>query len=254
MLLSRLNTYLWPANLAVSVPSVSGIVPRLFHSKWGVRRMARLKADVAVRAAEQAIELGKAHSELEERLAAGFFDLLKSDAAIARASGDVQAIRSTKKAATVSQDDAVRQGFQLVSAMRALIRSGAPKNKTLWKSFGVGSTLSPTVRSVSGALGTVISAANKFPSETAAVGILAADIQKAQSYATSIATADSEQESSKVTSKQATTQLNAALDRLAGNLTHLASVARLALPADVADEFDALLPGTTRKKPAPKPA
>lgn len=214
-----------------------------------------LKADGVLTAAEQALELAKTHGgALEPRLAAGFFDLIRTDAAIVRADGDVQSSRSTKKAATVSQNDAVRQGFDLVSAIRGAVRSGAPKNKTLWKAFGIGTTMTATVRSVSGALNNVLAAANKFPSETAAIGILASDIQRAQSYAAAISTADSAQEASKLTSKQATAQFNAAKARLASNLTHLASIARVALPAQAAEAFAALLPSSPRRKPAAKPA
>jgi hypothetical protein len=213
------------------------------------------KTDGVVTAAEQALELAKTHGPaLEPRLAAGFFDLIRTDVATVRANGDVQSVRSTKKAATMSQNDAVRQGFDLVSAIRAAIRSGAPKNKVLWRAFGVGSTVSPTVRSVSGALSTILGAASRFPSEIAAVGILADDVQRAQTYATAIASADSVQEASKLTSKQATAQLNAALARLSSNLTHLASIARVALPAKAAAEFAAILPSSSRKKPAPAPA
>jgi phage-related protein len=123
----------------------------------------------------------------------------------------------------------------------------------LWKAFGVGSTLSPTVRSVSAALGTVQAAATRFPSETAAVGLLADDMQRAQTLAAAIASADSVQEASKLTSKQATAQLNAAIARLTANLGHLASVARVALPANVAQSFSALVPSGSKKKPAPAP-
>jgi hypothetical protein len=213
------------------------------------------KADGVVMAAEQALELAKAHSAaLDPRLPAGFFDLIRTDVATVRANGDVQAVRSTKKAATVSQNDALRQGAELVGAVRAAVRTGAPKNKALWRAFGVGSTTSATVRSVSAALGALIAAANRYPSELAAVGILADDVQRAQSYAAAIASADSVQEASKLTSKQATAQLNAALDRLGANLGHLASIARVALPANVAESFGALVPSRSRKKPAPVPA
>jgi hypothetical protein len=212
------------------------------------------KADGVLMAAEQALELAKAHNtKLEPRLPAGFFDLLRTDVATVRGSGDVLAVRATKKAATITQDEAVRQGFELVGALRATVRTGAPRNKVLWKAFGVGSTLSPTVRSVSAALGTVQAAATRFPSETAAVGLLADDMQRAQTLAAAIASADSVQEASKLTSKQATAQLNAAIARLTANLGHLASVARVALPANVAQSFSALVPSGSKKKPAPAP-
>ena len=42
--------------------------------------------------------------------------------------------------------------------------------------------------------------------------------------------------------------MKAAVERLAQNLTHLASIARLALPADVADAFDAALPSSPKAK------
>ncbi|MBL8923883.1 MAG: hypothetical protein JNJ54_33820 [Myxococcaceae bacterium] len=214
------------------------------------RSMAtRWKADVAVRVAEQALELAKPHtSKLEQRLAAGFFDSLKTDAAIARANGDVQASRASKRAATVSQDEAVRGGSELVNALRGVIRSGAPNDKALWKAFGVGTLVKPSVRSVSESLSTVLAGANKYPSETAAVGILADDIARARNLLDSIADVDADQEAKKVTSKQATAQLYAAIDRLSNNVTHLARIARVALPSDVAAEFAEILPSSPKKK------
>lgn len=212
----------------------------------------RWKAEVAVRTAEQALELAKPHqANLEQRLAAGFFDGLKTDAAIARAEGDVQASRARKRAATVSQDEAVHDGATLVISLRAVVRSGAPTDKSLWKAFGLGTKVTPSVNSVSAALTAVISAVNKFPSETSAIGILAGDIQRAQSYLDAIADIDADQEAKKVSSKQATAQLNAAVDRLSPNLVHLAAIARVALPADAAAEFADLLPRSAKKKSQP---
>ncbi|MCU0695070.1 MAG: hypothetical protein MUC96_00925 [Myxococcaceae bacterium] len=213
-------------------------------------------ADAVLRGGEQALELAKTYgATLQPRLSGGFFDLLRTDIATIRANGEVQSVRSTKRSATVSQNDAIRQGAELVSAIRAAVRTGAPANKALWKAFGVGSKVTPTVRSVSGALSAVIAAAAKFPSETAAIGLLAADLQRAQTYAAAIADADSAQEITKLTSKQMTAQYRAALDRLASNLAHLAAVARIALDSDAANAFAAVVPSSTsRKKPAPAPA
>lgn len=211
-------------------------------------------ADTAARVAEQMLELAKPHlAKLEARLPAGFFDSLKTDAGITRAQGDVAASRSTKKAATVSQDEAVREGANLVSTIRELVRRGAPKDKQLWKAFGVGSRFTPSVGTVSSALKGIIAAANNFPSQTQALGILAADVTRMQSYVAAISSIDADQEAKKQTSKQATAQLKAAVDRLAGNLSLLASIARLALSADEASEFDAALPASpkAKKKPAP---
>lgn len=215
----------------------------------------RWKGDVAVRAGEQMLEAAKGHiAKLEGRLPAGFFDGLKTDIAIARASGDVQASRATKRAATVSQDEAVDEGLALATSIRGVVRSGAPGNKALWKEFGVGTAVTPSVRSVSNALSTVLAAANKFPSETTAIGILAEDLQRAQTYLNSIASIDADQEAKKVSAKQATAQLNAAIDRLSGNLTHLVAIAKIALPAADADALAAVLPSSPKRKPAPKPA
>lgn len=210
---------------------------------------SRWDPDEAARAADKLLELSKPNrAVLEARLAAGFFDGLKVDADITRARGDVAASRSTKKAATVNQDDAVAKGATLASSIREVVRRGAPKDKVLWKAFGVGARLSPTVGSVSSALKGILNAANTMPSQAQAVGLLAADVAKVQAYLDAITEGDTDQETKKVTSKQATAQLKAAVERLAQNLTHLASIARLALPADVADAFDAALPSSPKAK------
>lgn len=207
-------------------------------------------ADTAARVAEQLLELAKPHvSKLEGRLPAGFFDSLKTDAGIARARGDVAASRNTRKAATVSQDEAVREGAELVSAIRELVRRGAPKDKQLWKAFGVGSRFTPSVGSVSSALNGIIAAANTFPSQTQALGVLAADLTRVQGYVASISSIDADQEAKKQTSKQATAQLKAAVGRLGNNLSLLASMARLALPASDAKAFEAALPASPKGKP-----
>ncbi|MER2562397.1 MAG: hypothetical protein ABTQ32_16850 [Myxococcaceae bacterium] len=209
----------------------------------------------AARAAAQALELSKAFlSKLEPRLPAGFFDGLKSDADIARAGGDVPASRSQKEAATVSQDVAVREGAVMVSTIRELVRRGAPKNKQLWRAFGVGARFTPSVKTVSSALAGILAAASTYPSETQAMGVLAEDLARIQGYLTSIADIDADQEAKKLTSKQATAQLKAAVERLAQKLTLLASIARLALPARDAELFDRVLPSSPKAKPkAPAP-
>ncbi|MBE2252802.1 MAG: hypothetical protein IAE78_24940 [Myxococcus sp.] len=202
------------------------------------------------------LELAKPHvAKLEGRLPAGFFDSLKTDAAITRTRGDVAASRSTRKAATVSQDQAVAEGAALVSTIRELVRRGAPKDKQLWKAFGVGSRFTPSVGTVSSALKGIIAAANNFPSQTQALGVLAADVTRMQTYVASISSIDADQEAKKQTSKQATAQLKAAVERLSGNLSLLASIARLALPAEDARVFEAALPASPKaKKKAAPPA
>lgn len=212
----------------------------------------RWDGDQAVGVAERILELAKPYrAQLDPRLPAGFFDGISTDAGIARARGDVAGSRSTKRAATVSQDEAVAQGAEIVATVRELVRRGAPKDKQLWKAFGVGVRVTLAVSSVSSALKGVLAAANAYPSQTQALGVLAADLTRMQGYLSAIAQSDADQEAKKLTSKQATAQLNAAVERLAGNLTLLASIARLALPSDVADEFEALLPSTPKKKKAP---
>lgn len=203
----------------------------------------------APRIAERILELAKPYvKDLEGRVAAGFFDGLKSDAAIVRARGDVEASRSTKKAATVSQDVAVREGGRMVVTIRELVRRGAPKDKELWKAFGVGGRIGTSVSSVSSSIGEILNALNRYPGQAQALGILATDVTRLQGYLSSIASVDADQEAKKLTSKQATAQFKAAVERLSSNLTLLATVAKLALPADVAAEFEAALPSAKSKK------
>jgi hypothetical protein len=214
-----------------------------------------VKTDAVLRAAEQVLELAKSdETKLQSRLKAGFFDLFRADVAAVRSNGDVLTRRTSKKAATISQNDAVRDGAELVSAIRATVRTGAPTNKTLWKAFGVGVSVSRNVRSVSAALNVITAAAAKYPAETAAVGLLTDDFQRVQDYAAAIATADSSQEVAKLTSKQTTAQLKAAQARLLDGLAYVAAIARLALPADRAAQYAALVPKSGRKSAPATPA
>lgn len=149
----------------------------------------------APRIAERILELAKPYTkDLEGRLAPGFFDGLKTDAALVRARGDVEASRSMKKAATVSQDVAVREDGAMVVTIRELVRLGAPKDKEFWMAFGAGGRVGTSVSSVSSSIGEILNALNRYPSRAQALGVLAADVTRLQGYLSSIASVDADQE------------------------------------------------------------
>lgn len=133
-------------------------------------------------------------------------------------------------------------GANLVAATRALVRTGAPTDKALWRAFGVGQKVSATVSSVHKALGIVIGAATGNADKTRAVGILTTDLDEARTLLAALPTLDGAQERKRSSSKQATAAAKAAVKRLNANLQHLASIARIALPADKAEPFAAELP------------
>ena len=107
----------------------------------------RWTAAEAVRAAEALITLAaQFRAKLEARMGAGFIDGLAADTASLRdLLGDTSAQRATKRASTVSQNDAVAEGAALVANLRALVRTGAAGQKAVWRAWGVGQQVNHTV-------------------------------------------------------------------------------------------------------------
>jgi hypothetical protein len=219
----------------------------------------RWTSAAVVRAAEQIHPLAVKHRALlEPRLSAGFIDGIKADADAVRAASDAAAdARGTTRSATISQNEALDLGAKLVSRIRALVRTGQPTNKALWRDIGVGTRTNGSVARVTAALTQVLNAANRFPAELRAAGVLPGDLDEARAALSALVAADSSQEGKKVSSRQATQALNATRVRLENNLMHLASVAAASLPAADARLFADALPRTGRgtpKRASPAPA
>lgn len=186
---------------------------------------------------------------MEPRLSAGFIDSTRSRVEQLRLqSGGKASSRSALASATVSQDDAMRLGSKLVITMRALVKSGAPDDKALWRAFGVGKKIDGTVKSVRNALDMLVDGIVKNQNEALAAGLLPSDLDTARVYATSLDDADVTQEGQKVKKGLSTTEVKAMLVVLKKDLTHLVSVAEATLAPDVAARFAAALPPSTPTK------
>ena len=159
--------------------------------------------------------------------------------------------RKERSGATISQNDAVKDGAVLVASLRRLLRSGASKDKQLQKAFGVGLDVKATVSSVEKALGLVIAAASRNEAAVRAAGVLPDDITSARNLLAAVGGADASQERKKLTAKQATAAASVVHARLADNLANLDSIAQASLPGAQAAQFIALIPNSPRKKAAP---
>jgi hypothetical protein len=207
----------------------------------------RWSAAVLLRAAEGLHPLAVKHrSVLEPRLPAGFIDGLKADADAVRAAFDAAIdSRGTKRGATISQNEAMANGVRLIGSIRALVRTGQPNARQLWRDIGVGAKPNGSIGRVTAGLTRILNAATRFPAELRAAGVLQTDLDQARAAPDALVAADSTQEQKKLSSKQATQHLTAARVRLENNLVHLVSVAGVSLPAADAKLFADLLPRTS---------
>lgn len=212
----------------------------------------RWSADAVVRAAEGLHPLAVKHrAALEARLPAGFIDGLQADAdAVRSAADDAVDSRGSRRGATVRQNDAIKSGARIVTSVRALVRTGQPAAKQLWREVGVGLRANGTVGNVTAGLRQVLNAAARFPTELRDAGVLQADLDGAQAALNALVAADSTQEQKKLTAKQATQALAATRVRLENNLMHLASIAAASLGAADARLFANGLPRTGKAKKA----
>lgn len=203
-----------------------------------------------VRAAEGLHPLAVKHrAAIEPRLPAGFIDGIKADADAVRAASDTAAdSRGSKRGATINQNDALAAGTRLIGSIRALVRTGQPSAKQLWRDLGVGLATNGSVGRVTAGLTQILNASTRFPAELRAAGVLQADLDQARAALTALVAADSTQEQKKLTAKQATQVLTATRVRLENNLVHLASIAAASLPAADARLFADLLPRSASGK------
>ena len=146
----------------------------------------------------------------------------------------------------------------LVSLVRGAIKSAYGSNSALQKAFGVGETVQRNkVSSVTAAADKVLKAAVKFPDKTRAAGLIQADFEELQLLATSLSKADSDQEASKMSAKQATAARDKAQLRLEAAVEAIGWAGQLHFRADAikAKPFTALVrPVQTGKKKAPAKA
>lgn len=203
-----------------------------------------------VRAAEGIHPLAVKHrAVLEPRLAAGFIDGLKADADAVRAASDTAAdSRGTRRGATISQNEAMTTGAEIIVRIRALVRTGQPNAKQLWRDVGVGVKPNGSLGRVTAGLTQILNASTRFPAELRAAGVLQTDLDQARAALSALVAADSSQEQKKLTAKQATQALTATRVRLENNLVHLASIAGASLSAADARLFADLIPRTAAAK------
>ncbi len=212
--------------------------------------VVRWSVDQTIRAAEGLAPLAAQHRRaLEARLPAGFIDGLAADSRrLLELTGGKSAAHSQRSTATVTQNDAVKRGMELVSHLRRLVRTGAPRNKALHRSVGVGKEVANTVGAVARALEVVVTGASAAEAEARAAGILPDDVALARSLWASLADADRAQEGLKLTAREATAASKTLQRRLEDDLMHLVSVASVTLGKPEAAAFDALTPAVGRAK------
>lgn len=215
------------------------------------------KEEETIRCGAQMLELlatKNYRSLVEPRVAAGFVGRLESRIEELRLqAGGKAATRSAQKASTLSQDEAAGLATELINKLRLLVRTGAPDDKTLWAAVGVGNKVVSGVGSVRKNLAKLIEGIVKNQNKALQVGILPTDLDAAREYAVALDDADSTQEGKKVESGLSTAAVKKLLVELKRDLTHLASIATVALPADISARFNAALPASgsgTKKKPA----
>lgn len=215
------------------------------------------KEEETIRCGAQMLELVATknyRSLVEPRLAAGFIGRLESRIEELRLqAGGKAATRSAQKSSTLSQDQAVKLAEELIVKLRLLARTGAPEDKAFWAAVGVGNKVVSGVGSIRKNLAKLIEGIVKNQNKALAVGILPSDLDTAREYAVALDDADSTQEGKKVESGLSTAAVKKLLVELKRDLTHLASIAAVALPADIAARFNAALPPSgsgTKKTPA----
>ncbi|MBI4580354.1 MAG: hypothetical protein HY718_11670 [Planctomycetes bacterium] len=113
---------------------------------------------VALRTGVAAHKLAIDHrARLEPRLTAAVIDGLGVDVATLRmATAETPAVRSDKEGATVTQDQAVADGAELVAAVRTAATRSPNADAALRKSLGVGTKVQSTVPSVEAALTAIV--------------------------------------------------------------------------------------------------
>lgn len=196
----------------------------------------------------KAHNLAGAHqAALEPRLPSGLLDGLAAD--LTKLGGDVpgaQATRAEARAATASQDEALAQGYALVTAIRTAVqRSGASKDVRV--AYGVGvKTSARVVKQVKAAILQIVERANSHPAEASALGILSKDVTALEDDLATITSADDSQEQRRAGAPQSTKERNRTANRILGAVDRVvaAGVVEFAKAPETRAEFEALVAGS----------
>jgi hypothetical protein len=232
------------------------VVSKRSRPKWAI--------EAAVSAAVSLHEEALLHAtELSPRIDAGLLAGLLTDADALRSDAAVVATRrADRKSATLSQDAALRIGYELIVGVRTAVRRAYPDDKALQREFGVGEKLdADAVGSVASGLHTVINAIAANPERARSAGLLPADQTQAQGALDALTAADHDQDRRSVSAKDATARRVATQLRLEASIGKLLAAAAIAFcdrPAVLA-RFEALIPSRPHrngKQPiaAPQPA
>jgi hypothetical protein len=200
----------------------------------------------------KAWELASAHqAALVPRLPAGTLDGLTAD--LMKLGADVPGAlvtRSTAKTATRSQNEALTQGYSLVTAIRTSVsRRGAKAD--VRAAYGVGAkTSARVVKQVVAAITLILERAAAQPAEAAALGILKKDLAALEEDRAAISSADGVQEEKRAGAPGATKERNRTANRVLGAVDEImaAGVLEFAKEAGIRREFEALVSGGGKRK------
>lgn len=208
--------------------------------------------------ARKALNLASAHkSALEPRLPAGTLDGLTADLQkLGVELPGTLVIRSTATTATKSQNEALSQGYSLVTAIRTAVqRRGATAD--VRAAYGVGAkTSEKVVKQVVAAITLILERAADQPGEAAALGILQKDLEALAEDRAAISSADGAQEAKRAGAPVATKERNRTASRILGAVDVIvaAGVVEFAKDEDVRGEFEALVGGGGKGKKKGKAA
>jgi hypothetical protein len=218
----------------------------------------KMKPDVALRAADQGVELAKKdRTKLEQRLPAGAIDGLAQDAGLLaeKTSGSVTA-RAQKKASTQKQNVTGAQVRRRVMAMRSALQRTGAESEVL-KAAGVGRKLpANSVKAALAAADMLIVASAKFPDAMREAGVLSKDVETLTGLAGALRAADSAQEGQMVAAKLSTAERKTVQRRVEATLMRIIAAAELEFVEDNPErvkQYQALVPSKPKKKkPAPQ--
>ncbi|APR81098.1 Hypothetical protein A7982_06445 [Minicystis rosea] len=158
--------------------------------------------------------------------------------------------REVAKTATLTQEEALAQGYALVSAIRtAVVRKGA--SPEVRKAYGVGTNTNPKiVKRVKAAISQIVDRAVALPAEAASLGILQKDIDALKADLQVITIADDTQEQHRAGAPTSTKERNRTANRILAAVDEVvaAGVLEFAKDAEKRAAFDALVIGRGKKK------
>ena len=195
----------------------------------------------------KALALAQTHqAALVPRLAAGTLDGLTAD--LQKLGADVPGAlvrRSAAKTATKSQNEALAQGYLLVTAIRTSVaRRGAAAD--VRAGYGVGvKTSEKVVKQVAAAISLILKRAGEKPAEAAELGILQKDLGALGEDLAAITAADGAQEEKRAGAPGATKERNRTANRILAAVDVIvgAGVVEFAKDAGLRSAFEALVVG-----------